>query len=591
MKVNERIKSLRKLMAEKKLDAYLVYSSDSHQSEYVAECWRSRAFITGFTGSAGVALITMNGSALWTDGRYFIQAAHEIEGSEVELMKIAMPGVPTIPEWLSDNMPEGCRIGFDGRTVSLNIFKELQAALQGVKAEFVTEFDLIQSIWTDRPALPFSNVYPHDVKYAGKSFAMKLIEVRNLMKKSKAPYYFISSMDDIAWFFNLRGNDVANNPVFQAYSMISPEGVLLYIDEKRLAFETISSLANDGVKIVPYTDVIKSLSSICCNKVYIDPDRTSIIHAQTIMANNEIIEGMDFTTKLKGFKNSTEIACLKKTHKKDSIAVTKFIYWLKNNVGKLHMDEISVDEKLLQFREKGDLFMDRAFGTIAAYKSNAAMMHYSATPEKKTEIKAEGFLLVDSGGQYLDGTTDITRTIVLGPLTDEEKKDFTLVLKSHIALAKPRFLEGTPGGALDILARTPMWNEGLDYKCGTGHGVGFFLNVHEGPHSFKPAVKTPLSPGMVITNEPGIYKEKRHGIRTENTQLVINDIETEFGTFYTFETLSFVPIDLDGIIPEMLTPYEKTWINEYHETCLENLLPHMADQEEKDWLKKYTRAI
>lgn len=591
MNVNERINSLRKKMVENQIDAYIIYSADAHQSEYVADCWRSRTFITGFTGSAGMALITMNGSALWADGRYFIQAANEIAGTEIELMKIGMPGVPTIPEWLAENMPENCKIGFDGRTVSLNTFEELERTLAGLKAQFVTEYDLIGSIWADRPALPFSKVYPHEVKYAGKGFSEKLAEVRNQMKKTKVLHYFISSMDDIAWFFNLRGNDVANNPVFQAYSLVTPDEVLLYIDETRLEKGTIAALENDGVRILPYTSVTESLSAVCCSKVYLDPDRTSILHAQALMTKNELRRGLDFTTSLKGIKNPTEIACLRGTHKKDSVSLTRFIYWLKTNVGKIYMDEVSIDEKLLEFRKTGDLFMDRAFGTIAGYKENAAMMHYSASPDKKSEIKAVGFLLVDSGGQYLDGTTDITRTMALGPLTEEEKKDFTLVVKSHIGLAKPRFLAGTPGGALDILARTPMWNEGLDYKCGTGHGVGFFLNVHEGPHSFKPIVKVPLEPGMVITNEPGIYKENRHGIRTENTQLVIPDIETEFGVFYTFETLSFVPIDLDAIVPEMLTVTEKAWLNDYHATCRENLMPHMVDAEEQAWLEKYTRTI
>jgi len=590
MNVNERISSLRKLMAEKKLDAYIIYSSDAHQSEYVADHWRSRSFITGFTGSAGVAMITMTGSALWTDGRYFIQAASEIASSEVELMKMAMPGVPTIPEWLAENMAENCRIGFDGRTVSLTAFKELKAALSSKNPTFVPEFDLINSVWTDRPTAPASTIYPHEVKYAGKSFSEKLSEVRSLMKKSKVTHYYISSMDDIAWFFNLRGNDVANNPVFQAYSLVTLDSVTLFVDKERLTSEAASILAADKVKLLPYGSVIDTLSQEKGHKVFVDPDRTNLVHTNAL-DKNELVEGMDFTTKLKGIKNATEIACLKETHKKDSVALTRFIYWLKTNVGKIYMDEVSIDEKLLEFRKEVPLFVDRSFKTIAGYRSNAAMMHYSATPEKKSEIKAEGFLLVDSGGQYPDGTTDITRTMVLGPITAEEKKDFTLVVKSHIGLAKPRFLAGTTGGNLDILARTPIWNEGLDYKCGTGHGVGYFLNVHEGPHSFKPIVKTPLEPGMVITNEPGIYKENRHGVRTENTQIVVNDIETEFGTFYTFETLSFAPIDLDGIIPEMLTEYEKNWLNTYHATCKEYLMPHMANPEEKAWLEKYTRAI
>ncbi len=586
-----RINELRKRMSEKSLDAYIISSCDGHQSEYVAEYWRSLRFISGFTGSAGTVLITPTVAYLWTDGRYFIQAEKQFKGSGFELMKLNTPGYPTLAEWIGENLEDESRIGFDGRTISVNVFNEISSAIGDKEIEFSAKNDLINSLWPDRPQLPSSQVYLHQNEYTGKTFAEKLSEVREIMKKKNVSKYFISSLDDIAWLFNLRGSDVDTAPFFLSYALIGEKKVTLYLDENRLTDDAKEQLLKDNVKIHPYNDVNDELSEISGKTFYLDSNRTNYTHNKIISKRNKATYGIDFTTDLKAVKNETEISNIKKAYIRDGAAVTKFIIWLKNNVGKFYMDEITVSEKLLEFRQKSPLLKGVSFNTIAAYKDNAALMHYSATAENKAEVKAEGFLLVDSGGQYLDGTTDITRTMTLGTLTDEEKTDFTLVLKAMMGVARPKFIEGTIGGALDILARTHLWDLGLDYKCGTGHGIGYFLNVHEGPHSFRIAFKTPLVPGMLITNEPGIYKENRHGIRIENTQLVVDDMETEFGKFYSFETISYVPIDLDALKVEMLTDIEKNWLNDYHAKCYTINLPYMETDEEREALKMYTAAV
>ncbi|NFE74051.1 aminopeptidase P family protein [Clostridium botulinum] len=591
MRTFEKIEKLREIMKKENIDYYVVPSGDFHQSEYVAEHFKSRAYITGFTGSAGTALIGREKGILWTDGRYFIQAEQQLKDSGIELYKMRIPGWPTLHEWLMENMKSGETVSFDGRLFSANEYKEFKKIKDKKDINIVMNKDLIEEIWNDKPELPKEKAFLHDIKYCGKSAKEKIEEVRVEMKKMGAQSYIISSLDDIAWLYNIRGNDVKDTPVVLAYAIVNEEKATLYIDKNKLSNEDQIKLNNEGIKIDEYNNIFEDVKDIK-NSVILDPNKVSGYIYTLINENVEVIEELNITTKLKAIKNSIEIENLKRCQIKDGVAMVRFLKWLKENVGKENITEVTVADKLLEFRSKGDLFVEESFGTIAGYKDHAAMMHYSATDESAYELKQEGILLVDSGGQYLDGTTDITRSFILGKLTDEEKKDFTLVLKSHINLMKAKFLKGTTGSNLDVLARTILWDEGMDYKCGTGHGVGFFLSVHEGPQSIRPVPNTVvLEPGMILTNEPGVYKEGKHGIRTENVMLVTNDIETaEGGEFYKFEVMSYCPMDIEGIDESLLTEAERKWLNTYHAETYAKLSPYLND-EEKNFLKNATREI
>ncbi|MCS6131352.1 aminopeptidase P family protein [Clostridium botulinum] len=591
MRTFEKIEKLREIMKKENIDYYVVPSGDFHQSEYVAEHFKSRAYITGFTGSAGTALIGIEKGILWTDGRYFIQAEQQLKDSGIELYKMRIPGWPTLHEWLMENMKSGETVSFDGRLFSANEYKEFKKIKDKKDINIVMNKDLIEEIWNDKPELPKEKAFLHDIKYCGKSAKEKIEEVRVEMKKMGAQSYIISSLDDIAWLYNIRGNDVKDTPVVLAYAIVNEEKATLYIDKNKLSNEDQIKLNNEGIKIDEYNNIFEDVKDIK-NSVILDPNKVSGYIYTLINENVEVIEELNITTKLKAIKNSIEIENLKRCQIKDGVAMVRFLKWLKENVGKENITEFTVADKLLEFRSKGDLFVEESFGTIAGYKDHAAMMHYSATDESAYELKQEGILLVDSGGQYLDGTTDITRSFILGKLTDEEKKDFTLVLKSHINLMKAKFLKGTTGSNLDVLARTILWDEGMDYKCGTGHGVGFFLSVHEGPQSIRPVPNTVvLEPGMILTNEPGVYKEGKHGIRTENVMLVTNDIETaEGGEFYKFEVMSYCPMDIEGIDESLLTEAERKWLNTYHAETYAKLSPYLND-EEKNFLKNSTREI
>ncbi|EES49949.1 aminopeptidase P family protein [Clostridium botulinum] len=591
MRTFEKIEKLREIMKKENIDYYVVPSGDFHQSEYVAEHFKSRAYITGFTGSAGTALIGREKGILWTDGRYFIQAEQQLKDSGIELYKMRIPGWPTLHEWLMENMKSGETVSFDGRLFSANEYKEFKKIKDKKDINIVMDKDLIEKIWNDKPELPKEKAFLHDIKYCGKSAKEKIEEVRVEMKKMGAESYIISSLDDIAWLYNIRGNDVKDTPVVLAYAIVNEEKATLYIDKNKLSNEDQIKLNNEGVKIDEYNNIFEHVKDIK-NSVILDPNKVSGYIYTLINEDVEVIEALNITTKLKAIKNSIEIENLKRCQIKDGVAMVRFLKWLKESVGKENITEVTVADKLLEFRSKGDLFVEESFGTIAGYKDHAAMMHYSATDESAYELKPEGILLVDSGGQYLDGTTDITRSFILGKLTDEEKKDFTLVLKSHINLMKAKFLKGTTGSNLDVLARTILWDEGMDYKCGTGHGVGFFLSVHEGPQSIRPVPNTVvLEPGMILTNEPGVYKEGKHGIRTENVMLVTNDIETaEGGEFYKFEVMSYCPMDIEGIDESLLTEAERKWLNTYHAETYAKLSPYLND-EEKNFLKNATREI
>lgn len=591
MGVSERIEKLRNIMKRENIDYYIVPSADFHQSEYVSECFKSRAYITGFTGSAGTALIGMDKAILWTDGRYFIQAEQQLAGSEIELYKMRIPGWPSLEEYLSANMKEGECLGFDGRVFSINEYKEFKKIQQSKNIKIAMDKDLIAEIWADKPSMPKEKVFLHDVKYSGKSVNEKLQEVREQMKTLGCKSYILSSLDDIAWLFNIRGNDVECTPVTLAYALIDDKAAVLYIDKDKISGEDKSILENrDGIILKNYEDIFEDVKLIKEN-VLLDPSKVSAFILTKLNEDVRVIESINITTNLKAIKNNVEIECFKNSHIKDGVAMVRFTKWLKENVGKEKITELTLSDKLVEFRSMGDLFIEESFKTIAGYKEHAAMMHYSATEESAYELKKEGMVLVDCGGQYLDGTTDITRTFVLGKITEEEKKDFTLVLKGHINLMTCKFLQGSIGSSLDIMARKPLWEEGIDYKCGTGHGIGFCLSVHEGPQQIRPINYVELKPGMILTNEPGVYKEGKHGIRIENVMLIVEDSKTEYGgQFYKFEPLSYSPIDLEGIEVSMLTDKEREWINNYHKETYDKLSPYLND-EEKEFLRKETRAI
>ncbi len=592
MKVNDKLASLRKLMSEKGIDAYIIPSSDPHLSEYLSDHWKTRMWISGFTGSAGTVVVTMEEAGLWTDGRYFIQAENELKGSEIKLFKMRMPKVPTVIEWLRDNLDEDSTVGFDGKVVSESLVEKMEKQFSTKNIKLEENYDFIGEIWIDRPKESKDKIFVHDVKYAGKAPKEKLEDVRKEMKESKVDYFLLGSLDDVAWLYNIRGRDVENNPVVTSYALVSMDKSWLFVDKSKVDKEVEEFLNENGIEVKEYGDVRNNIENINKDsKIFIDPDKTNRWIYNGIPKECEIVEGMNFTTKLKAIKNSVEIENLKNCYIKDGVALVKFLYWLDKNVGHKEITEISAEEKLESFRREQDLFVEPSFGTIAAYREHAPMMHYSATEETDYSLKPEGMFLVDSGGQYYDGTTDTTRTIILGPITDEEKRDFTLTLKGLINLSKAKFLHGATGSNLDVLARLPLWEVGIDYKCGTGHGIGFFLNVHEGPNNFSQSpTKVVIEEGMVTSIEPGVYKEGKYGIRLENVVVAVKDHENESGQFMKFETLTNCPLDLEGIDVELLSEEEIKWLNNYHKQVYSNLSPYL-NEEEKEWLKKETREI
>lgn len=592
LKIIDRVNILKEEMKKRNIDAYIIPSSDAHLSEYVAEHWKSRAWISGFTGSAGTVVITQGQCGLWTDGRYFIQAEKQLEGSSIDLFKMREPGVPTLNEWLKETLPQGATVGFDGTVFAQASVKSMENELKSKNFKFNSEYDLIDLIWKDRPAMPMTETFNHDVKYAGKSTKEKLQEVRAKMSKKDADTYVISKLDDIAWLCNIRANDVNCTPVSIAFMVVTNNGATLFIEPSKVPQEVAVRLKENGVELRKYEEIYEAVKAFDKNsRIYYCADYTNRKLYESMPEACEKITGRDITTDLKALKNKTEVECLRKSHLRDCVALAKFACWLQENVGKEEITEISVEDKLIEFRSQQDLFKGPSFGSIVGYKEHAAMMHYSATPENQYAIDREGMLLIDSGGQYLDGTTDITRTFVLGELTEEQKRDFTLVAKGVINLSMSKFLYGITGTNLDILSRQPLWEYGIDYKCGTGHGVGFMLSVHEGPQRIAPQYNDAvLEKGMVITVEPGVYKEGRHGIRLENTVIVTEDENTEFGQFMKFEVLNPFPFDLKGIVPEMLNEKEKAYLNEYNRWTYESLSPYLNDNE-KEWLKNTTRAI
>lgn len=592
MNIRDRVEKLRQLMKENQMDAYIIPSFDAHQSEYVAEHWKGRQWISGFTGSAGTVVITLEDAGLWTDGRYYIQAEKQLESSGIRLFRMVDPGVPFYTEWLADVLKEGSTVGFDGNVFSINMVKKMEKDLKAKRIVLKMNQDLIGDLWEDRPEIPKGSIFIHDIKYAGKSRVEKLNEVREEMKNKGANYYILTSLDDIAWLLNIRGADVPNNPIVIANVIVAEHKCYLFIDSCKVPSLVKLELEAEGIELKENHQIQTFLENLSDGEaVILDTNKTNIRLYNAINSNTKRIESPNITTNLKAIKNEVEIKNLKWCEIKDGLAMVKLIKWLKNSVDKEEITEITAEERLEDFRRGQEGFVGPSFDTIAGYKEHAAMMHYKANKETQYTLKNEGLFLIDSGGQYYDGTTDITRTIVLGKLTDEQKRDFTLVLKGFIALSSVKYLYGATGSNLDVLARQPIWQYGLDYKCGTGHGVGFFLNVHEGPQSLRnDNNNVVLEKGMIITNEPGIYLEGKYGIRIENMMLVVEDEKTEFGQFMKFEAITYCPIDLAGINKDMLTESEKQWLNNYHQEVYTKLAPYL-NEEERVWLREETREI
>ena len=595
--IKQRIENIRDLMKEKNIYAYIVPSSDYHQSEYVGDYFKSREFMSGFTGSSGTLIISMDEAGLWTDGRYFIQAENELKDSGIKLFKMGEEGVPTIEEYLLEKLPKNSTLGFDGRVMSVKEGQSLanKLAFKGINIEY--KYDLVNDIWEDRCSLPTEKAFLLDTEYSGESFSDKLSRIRAVMKEKKATTHILASLDDIAWLFNIRGRDVKSNPVVLSYAVISIDSVYLFIDKNKIGEDIRAELSKENVQIKGYEEVYEFIKKIEENEVVlIDTSKVNYAIYNNIPSNVQKIEERNPSILFKSIKNEIELKNIRNSHIKDGVAFTKFMYWLKNNIGKIEITEISATQKLEEFRREQDKFIEPSFSTIAAYKDHAAMMHYSATEESNYKLEPRDLFLVDSGGQYFDGTTDITRTIALGPIPENVRKDFTNVVRGMIRLSKAKFLYGCRGYNLDILARGPLWEEGIDYKCGTGHGIGFVLNVHEGPNGFRWKVREDiddtciLEEGMVTTNEPGVYVENSHGIRIENEIVVRKAEKNEYGQFMDFEVITFAPIDLDAIDESLILKDEKVYLNNYHKQVYDKISLYL-NEEEKQWLKTYTREI
>ena len=595
--VNQRLEDLREVMRREHLAAFIFPSTDPHQGEYIPDHWKGREFISGFNGSAGTAVVTMTSAALWTDSRYFLAAEQQLKGTGFQLMKLKMEGTPTIAQWLNSEIaaggsPASTEVGIDGWCSSANSVKELMADLRkegGLTLR--TNLDPLKTIWSDRPAIPENPVEIFPMKYAGESTRDKIARIRKALRERHADGMLMSALDDIAWTLNLRGTDVHCNPVFVAYLLISSNDVTIYINKVKLTPEVSAYLQQEGIKVDDYQNVTHGLKEYFEYNILLDPDEVNYALYRTV--SREKVEEESPVKRMKTVKNATEIAGFRSAMLKDGIAMVKFLKWLDEACGQNgHREtEISIDRKLTGLRAEQPLYRDISFDTIAGYGAHAAIVHYEATPETDIPLEPHGLLLLDSGAQYLDGTTDITRTIALGPLTDEEKKIYTLVLKGHIQIELCKFPSGASGTQIDILARKDMWREGLNYLHGTGHGVGTYLNVHEGPHQFRMEWKpAPLVEGMTITDEPGIYLAGRCGARTENTLLITAYKETEFGRFLQFEPLTLCPIDKRPIIRERMLQEEIDWLNEYHQTVFDRLSPHL-DDEEREWLREACAAL
>ncbi len=595
MNVPERIAALRALMSERGYDVYMVPTDDNHQSEYVGEHFKARAFITGFTGSAGTAVITPQEAGLWTDGRYFIQAAKQLEGSGVTLFKMGEPGVPTVEEYVEKILPENGTLGFDGRVVAMGEGQALEEAAAKKNGKINYSEDLIDKIWEDRPPLSKKPAFALGVEYTGESTESKLSRIREAMKNAGADTHIIAALDDICWTTNLRGDDIEYFPLLLSYAVITMEDMKLYVDERKLTDEMKEALAKDHIFIQPYNAIYEDVKKLPADSsILVDPARLNYALYNNFPKNASVIEQTNPTVLMKAMKNDTEIKNIINAHIKDGVAITKFMYWLKKNVGKSEVTEISAAEQLERFRKEQEGYLWQSFEPICGSGEHGAIVHYAATPETNIPVVTDGLFLTDTGGGYMEGSTDITRTFAFGTLTDRMKDDFTTVLLCNLRLARAVFLYGTCGYNLDILARMPAWERGIDYNHGTGHGVGYLMNIHEAPCGFRIKIRkneqAAIEPGMIITDEPGIYIEGSHGIRTENELLVHKGPKTDYGQFLYFEPITYAPIDLDAVNPAMMTIEDKEQLNTYHAKVYEVVAPHLND-DEREWLKEYTRAI
>ena len=589
--ITERIGRLRQCLREQSLSAFIIPSTDPHSGEYVPDHWKTREWVSGFTGSAGTAVITLDDAALWTDSRYFLQAADQLDGTGIRLMKDRLPDTPSIPEWLGQSLSPGAVVGVDGWVNTIGETQALREALAREGLTLRTDYDPVTRLWDDRPALPGTPVSIHPLEYAGVACHEKLAAIREKLLARGADGILLSTLDDIAWTLNMRGNDVHCNPVFVSYLLITSQESILYVRTEKLTTEVKAYLAQEGVNTEDYDDLQEDLRDYPYATLSLDPGRTNEAVRQAVNPLTKVLLEESPVPLMKAVKNEAEIRGFHAAMLRDGVAMVKFLKWLEEAVPQGNETEMSIDRKLYECRAEQPLFRGISFDTIAGYKEHAAIVHYEATPETDKPLAPEGLLLLDSGAQYADGTTDITRTIALGETTDDERRDYTLVLKGHIGLTRACFPQGTCGTQLDVLARQAMWREGANFLHGTGHGVGAYLNVHEGPHQIRMNhVPTPLRPGMTVTDEPGIYRAGRYGIRTENTLLVVPYRETEFGTFYTFEPLTLCPIDTRPIVRSMLTAEETEWLNAYHRMVYDRLSP-LLDEEHRAWLESKTKQL
>ena len=591
--INARLASLREVMKREHLAAFIFPSTDAHQSEYVAAHWQGREWISGFNGSAGTAVVTMTSAALWTDSRYFLAAEEQLQGSEYQLMKLKMEGTPTIAQWLAQELADvdSPEVGIDGMVNSYSFANQLIGDLRkngGITVR--TNLDPLEIIWKDRPAIPQNKIVLHPLEYAGETMASKVSRIREALRQKHADGMLMSALDDIAWTLNLRGSDVHCNPVFVAYLLIASDKVSLFVDEGKLTPQVETYLKENHVSIYKYNKVEEGLRSYGEYNVLLDGDETSYDLWKAVRCP-EIVSAKSPVPAMKAIKNGAEIEGYRHAMLRDGVAMVKFLKWLKPAVEAGGETEISIDKKLTALRAEQDLFQDISFDTIAGYAAHGAIVHYEATPETDIPLKPEGFLLLDSGAQYLDGTTDITRTIALGPVTEEMKHIYTLVLKAHIQYELIKFPDGASGTQLDAVGRECLWREGLNFLHGTGHGVGSYLNVHEGPHQIRMEwMPAPLRAGMTITDEPGLYLAGKFGVRTENTLLIQPYMETGFGKFLQMEPLTLCPIDVEPIEASLLLPEEVRWLNDYHQLVFDKLSPYLTE-EEKKWLKEATKPL
>ncbi len=595
MKVNERIAALRKLMEEKKIDLYIVPTADFHQSEYVGEHFKARKYMTGFSGSAGTAVITKDEARLWTDGRYFIQAAAQLEGSTVELMKMGEPGVPLLEEYVKEALPEGGTIGFDGRVVTMEEGCGYRKTAEEKNGKILYGEDLVDQIWEDRPELSREPAFALDLKYTGETTKSKLKRIREVMKECGATVHVLTTLDDICWTLNIRGNDIEFFPLVLSYAVITEDQMQLYIDETKLDDGIRKSFAADGITVHPYNDIYQDIKGLKDEEVLlIDPGKLNYALYSNIPENVKKVERANPEVLFKAMKNMVEIENIRKAEIKDSVAHVRFMKWLKENVGRTTITEMSASDKLDEFRKEMGNFIRPSFEPISSFGEHGAIVHYTSSPETDVELKEGSLFLTDTGAGFYEGSTDITRTYALGEVPQVMKDHFTLVAISNLQLASARFLKGCTGINLDILARKPFWDRGMNFNHGTGHGVGYLLNIHEGPSGvrwqYRASDSHPFEEGMIVTDEPGIYIEGSHGIRLENELLVCMGEKNDYGQFMYFEPITYIPMDLDAINPDMMSEEEKKLLNTYHKIVYEKVSPYL-NEEEKAWLKEYTREI